>query len=626
MISNTLFSRKTHFMKIFYFGLLSIGFLINLQIYAQDFNDKPVARVGNSTISSSEFLQRYELTPVFRKENKSMKESIKLEFLYSLMAEKLWALEAKDLRYDTTNVIKFITDRFTKMFVRDALYQREIKDKVQILDAELIKSYNRYNTTLEVNYLVDDKKDVIDKLYSLLKAGVPFDSVLSLRPEKSEQANPQKIVFGQMDESIEDSLYSLKLGAYTAPIYSPEGWYIFRLKNKSIQALSSSEEDLAANVKKTLEGRQELKIYREFYDSFFKDKKVTANAFLLRSLSSKIAKIFAERKKAFNLNDTDKVNLDVQDVIKIEREFGVDSLQMPVFEFENGSESLKYFIEAISFDGFSSKKVDIKSVASVLDMKVRAEMEHELLASEGLKEGLDKLPQVQKDIEMWRSNYMAQALQSKFLDSANVSDNEVYDYYKKFYYDEYYPEQVNIIEVLTDSPEVVEKVLAALKNGEDIRNLARLYTQRSWTKNKDGEFGYFPVVMYGDIGKIAATMKVGDIYGPLKVPEGYSIFKLIGKKEPQTKLAQPFDKVKDDLRKELEYRKEHKAITDYTVKLAKKFGISIDGNTLKEVQVTNLNAFGFRYLGFGGQTTAVPIMMPNVDWVDQYIESSNIAP
>lgn len=613
-------------MKIFYFGLLLIGFLINFQIYAQDFNDKPVARVGNSTISSSEFLQRYELTPVFRKEIKRMAESIKLEFLYSLMAEKLWALEAKDLQYDTTNVIKFITDRFTKMFVRDALYQREIKDKVQISDVELIKGYNRYNTTLEVNYLVDDKKEVIDKLYSLLKAGIPFDSVLSVRPEKSEQVNPQKIIFGQMDESIEDSLYSLKLGDYTAPIYSPEGWYIFRLKNKSVQALSSSEEDLASNVKKTLEGRRELKIYREFYDKFFKDKKVTANASLLRSLSSKISKIFLEKKKTLNIQDSEKVYLDVNDVVRIKEEYGADSLQMPLLEFKNGVESLKYFIEVLSFHGFSSKKVDLMSVASVLDTKVRTEMEQELLANEGIKVGLDKLPQVQKDVEMWKSNYMAQALQNEFLDSANISDKDVYDYYKEFYYDEYYPEQVNIIEILTDSPEVVEKVLAALKNGEDIRKLARIYTQRDWTKNKDGEFGFFPVVMYGDIGKIAASMEIGDVYGPLKVPEGYSIFKLIGKKEPQTKLAQPFEKVKDNLRKELEYQKKHKSITDYTVKLAKKFGISVDGNALKEVQVTNLNAFGFRYLGFGGQTTAVPIMMPNVDWVDQYIENSNIAP
>lgn len=608
-------------MKIFYFGLISISSLFNLQIKAQDLNDKPIAKVGNTIISSSEFLERYELTPVFRKENKSMTESNKLEFLYSLIAEKLWALEAYDLHIDTTNVIKFITDRLTKMFVRDALYQREIKDKVYISDKELIKGYNRYNTELEVNYIVDDKKEAIDKLFSLLKEGVPFDSVLYLRPEKSEQLNPQKIVFGQMDEAIEDSLYSLKLGAYTYPIYTPEGWYIFRLKNKNVNVLSSSEEDLANNVKKTLEARRELKIYRDYYDNFFKDKQVTANAFLLRSLTLKLSNIFSEKKKVFNLNDSDKVNLDVKDVIRIEREFGPDSLQIPLFVFNNGSESLKYFIDALSFDGFSSKKVDLKSIASVLDTKVRTEMEHELLANEGLKKGFDKLPEVQKDIEMWKTNYMAQALQSKFLDSLKISDSEVYDYYKKFYYDEYYPAQVNIVEVLTDNLETVKKVFEDLKNGEDIRKLARMYTQRKWTKDKDGEFGYFPVFMYGDIGKIAATMNIGEIYGPLKVPEGYSIFKLIGKKEPETKLAQPFEKVKDELRKELEYQKGHKAIMDFTAQLAKKFGISVDGNVLKGVSVTNINAFGFRYLGFGGRTTAVPIMMPNVDWVDKYLET-----
>ncbi len=512
------------------------------------------------------------------------------------------------------------------MFVRDELYRREIKDKATVSDLDLVRDYHRYNTKLQVNFLAADTREEIDKLYGLLKAGIPFDSVLAVRPEASEQVEPEDIVFGQMDETIEDSLYKLKIGQYTSPIYTPDGWYIFKLKNKIVQAISGSQDEVTKAVRNTIKARRELKLYRHYYQKFFKGKKVSANAELLRSLSRKLSNILSYKKEHLKIKDGDPVYIDVNDVLKMENEFGTDSLKMPLIDFEEDPITLKEFIEDLSFDGFMSKKVDLMSVASALNAKTKTEIEHEFLARQGLKEGLDKLPQVQKDIEMWKENYLAQALQSKFLDSAKVSDKEVYNYYKRFNKDEDYPEEVNIVEVLTDSSQIVEKVLNALKNGEDIKKLALKYTQRSWTKKNSGEFGYFPVTKYGDIGKIAATMKVGDFYGPLKVPEGYSIFKLIGKRKAKTELAQPFDKVKDDLRDELAYKKEKKAITDYTSQLARKFGIDINGQVLRSIKVTNLNAFGFRFLGFGGKITAAPMMMPNVDWVDEYIKSQNITP
>ena len=606
--------------------VILIIILFSLSIFAQDFNDKPVATVGNTTISSSEFLQRYEFTPLFRKNIKRMTEALKVEFLYSLIAEKLWALQAKDMGYDTSNVMKFVTNRFKKMFVRDELYHREIKNKVKVSEIDLLRAYHRYNTKLEVNFLATDSKEEIDKLNGLLKAGIPFDSVLAVRPEAAEQVNPEEIVFGQMDEAIEDSLYKLKMGQFSSPIFTPDGWYIFELKNKIVQAISGTQDEVTKAVKETMEARRELKLYREYYHKFFEGKKVSANAALLRSLSRKLSDILSFKKKHLKIKDEDPVYIDVNDVLKIEQEFGPDSLKMPLIEFEENPVSLKEYIEDLSFDGFTSKKVDLMSVASVLNAKIKTEIEHEFLARQGLKEGLDKLPQVQKDLEMWQENYLAQALQSKFIDSAKVSDKEVYNYYKRFNKDEQYPEEVNIVEVLTDSSQVIDKVLQALKNGEDIKELAKKYTQRAWTKKNDGEFGYFPVTKYGDIGKIAATMKVGDIYGPLKVPEGYSIFKLVGKREAKTELAQPFDKVKNDLRSELAYTKERKAISDYTAKLAHKFGIDINGPALRSINVTNLNAFGFRFLGFGGKITAAPMMMPNVDWVNDYIKSQSITP
>ncbi len=594
--------------------------------FLNDLQGKIVAKAGNIEIDGKEFLLRYEFTPLFRKQIKRMTESLKLEFLYSLIAEKLWAQQAQEMGYDTLSIMKYVSDKFEKMFVRDELYKREVKDKIKISDKELIQGYARYNLQLEVNYLFADSRDNIDKLYELLKQGIPFDSLLSVRPEAKEQIQPEEIIYGQMDESIEDTLYALKVGNYSKPLSTPDGWYIFRLTNKLPRKMNTGNEDVTQAVKKIMSYRKEVKIYRNYFEKFFNHKKVETNAVLFRSLARKISDELTRKRIDDKVKESDPVFLQARDELKIEHEFGADSLSMPYIQFDKNPKSLKDFLNDLVFDGFSTKETSLTAIMKLLSAKNRTNIEHELLARKGIEEGLDKLPSVRHDILMWKQNYLAQLLRNKFLDSAKVSDKEVFDFYKRYNKDELYPEEVNIVEVLNDNPKIIEKIMKEIKAGESIKKLAFAYTQRTWAKKDSGKFGYFPVGMHGEIGKIAATLKVGDIYGPLKVPGGYSIFELIGKRKSKKEQAQPFNKVKDDLRSELQYKKAKKSITNYTLHLALKYGIDINTKVLRSIPVTHLNTFGFRYLGFGGKITAAPLMMPNVDWVEPYLKKSYLNP
>ena len=227
---------------------------------------------------------------------------------------------------------------------------------------------------------------------------------------------------------------------------------------------------------------------------------------------------------------------------------------------------------------------------------------------------------------MWRENYLEQMLKNKFIDSAKISDKEAYNYYLKYNKNEVYPEEVNIIEVLTNSPDTVSQIMNELNKGVDIRELASKYSIRDWAKKNNGEFGYFPITSFGTIGKIASRMKIGEIYGPLKVQEGYSIFKLIGKRPSRVDTAQPFVKVKDEMKRYLAIKKEQNAINKFTVRLARKYGVDINLPVLEKIKVTNINMFGYRFLGFGGRITAAPLMAPDVDWVEPYLKNLNIAP
>ncbi len=613
--------------KIGFLVVLGLLFIGTFKVFSQEIDNKPVAKIGYLTISQDEFQERYEMTPVFRKHIKRMRESLKLEFLYSLIAEKLWALEAENRHLDTTSVVSFAAKEFEKMFVRDALYKKEIRDKVTVSDSEIIQGYTRNNTKLEVNYLVSDSESVIRDLYNLLQQGIPFDTILALRPEKDEQVNPIDVVYGQMQLNIEDSLYNLKIGEYTAPFFTPDGWYIFRLKDKTEKVLNTVyDRDNSRNAtKKIIEARKERQLFEKYYSDFFKGRNVDVNANLFRSLASKLSDILTKRKKDYDVVEKDPVYLEPKDLINLEAQFGKDTLDIEYIKFKKDPMSFDEFLKTLAFNGFSSVKTDYRSIVHVLNIKTSTTLEQELLSRKGYEEGLNSLPSVISDLEMWKENYLYQYLQNQFIDSTTVSDSAAYTEYLKNNKTADYPEEVNIVEVLTNSLDTVETVLNQIKTGVDMHKLAMKYTQRTWTKAKNGEFGFFPIIAYGDIGRIAAAMKIGEIYGPLKVPEGYSIFQLLDKRAPYKTEPQPFTKLKDTIERSMEYKKARGSIINYTVHLAKKYGVKIFPKTLSSVEVTDINSMGFRFLGFGGRITAVPLLAPNVDWVEKYINQNKLA-
>lgn len=600
--------------------------LLALQIigYAQSIDEVTIARVGSKTITEEEFLKRYEFNPVAKKNKRQDVESAKTDFLYTLIAEKLWALEAASIGLDTTEVMRFSKKEFEKMFVRHKLYENEILNNITVMEDELIEGNVRNGTKLQVNYLFSEDEEEIWQLYNLLNQGIPFDSILAESPEREEQYEPVEVVYGQMEEFVEDSLYNLETGKYTSPILTPDGWYIFKLTNKREQILLT--EDSKKIVEKIIRARKEKQLYWKFYREFFKDKKVDVDPVLFESLANKISIVFATKKNKYQTDSDNLINLLADDVLQIEEQFGADSLKMIFVEFDENPVTLGEFFRSIAFEGFKSEKANIVSVRKLLNSAARKFIEQELLAREGYKRNLNIDPEVQAEVKMWYDNYLFQMLQNKFLDSTSVSDEEVYNYYSKRHKEESYPLMLNIIEILTDSLDNAEKIVYELEHGKDFKTLAKIYNKRRSTLKSYGEYGLQPVGNYGEIGNIAKDMKVGDIYGPVQLQEGYSIFKLIDKQEEHSVPPVPFEKVKDDYARELSYKKVKVKMDKLTVNLALKYRVEIDFNKFHSIRVTTTNSFGMRFLGFGGKITAVPMLAPNNDWVPQYLKLKEINP
>ncbi len=595
-------------------------------LLAQNSAEKVLAKVGVEEITISEFKQRFELVPQVNQNKKSI-EARKAELLYTIIAEKLWAQEAEELGLDTSEVMQLTFKNIEKRYVRDALYKEEIESKIKIDDANVREGLFRSRRKLNFQFLKTDDENEADSLYDYLVQGKSFDALLLDRDEALFKDSLFTLSFGELSKEIEDQLYQLKLNEFSKPIEAANGWYIFKLISVDEKPLLD-EKQLSKeylNLKKSLEQNVTSELNKEFRKDFFSDKKITTDGYLFWSFSESVIRQLNKVQKEKNIPPNNNVELTGPDFKEIENRLGTDTLAMVFAEIKKVPITLDEFLKAFMYEGFYSNTTNPDTVRAKLNSRVKRFIEHELLSNEGFERNYQQLAEVKLHTDIWRTNYLGKLFERELIDTIDVSTEDARrEFEKEINYSE--PMQVNIFEILTDSLEIVEKVLSEIDNGKRFQDLAREYTIREETKNNNGEFGYFPITEHDEIGRIAVELEVGEIYGPIKLDEGYSIFKLIGKREPEEKQNKNFDEVKGSYVKQLKAKRLRQARINKTAELANKYGITIDHKVLQSIKVKNLSMLVFKNFGFGGSGLAMPIVPPFFEWVEKWQNSNQDLP
>ncbi|HKB85939.1 MAG TPA: peptidyl-prolyl cis-trans isomerase, partial [Ignavibacteriaceae bacterium] len=355
--------------------------------------------------------------------------------------------------------------------------------------------------------------------------------------------------------------------------------------------------------------------YKKYMANFFKDKKIRARGDLLKLFVEKVDDILEQKVKS-RKSDTEKVFISNIDILQIEDEISSKDLSSIYVELNGRDVTLKDFISYFRFEPIGLSKIDYQSVLDFLNSKTRHFIQQELLADEGLREGVDKLPSVQYSYKMWRDNYYFYLLQNMFNDSTVVSDREVLDYYMAEGKKDSLGDEVRISEISVDSLETIETILDEIDKGTDFESLARRYSG----EKENTEFE--PAVSFGEIGRISESMQPGGIYGPVKTGEKYSVFKLIDRR--RKKEQRSFESEKANIKETLARKKFQEKLAEFTTSLAMKYGFSINQEALSNIQVTSINSMVYQVLGFGGKIPAVPLSLPSIQWYNKWKEKHDI--
>lgn len=586
-----------------------------------------IAKIGTNEITEEEFRIRYELSPRILSNDLDSVDSLKLKFLYSLIAEKLLAFNAIDKGLANSKEFKFYYTPIEKIFVRDEVFKVEIKDKVKISNQDISEGINKYLKILRVKTLASYDSSRISNLYNEVLITGSIDSLSITKSDSSIQISELEIKFGDLDnEIIEDQLYNLKINEVTRPIKNKGSWFIFELTGSKPNVLEISPEKFQDEVEKIISNRRIRNLYDEFYRKLFKGFTFKANENIFMEISNVFYEVIISHLKSLPQRDNfQKYYLTEQDLLNVKEKLGSEFLERELFNTPDNSVTVYAFLSDLTIVDVIFNEITRASVNKVLSNELKRFVQQEYIYQYGVKTGVQFSNEVKFQLELWKDNLLSQMTRNSYNSQINVTDGEIEQYYNDTFSDTSEVAQINLQMLTTSDLSQVKSLLNLIEDGNSFEQIASDFiSTKNVTLENISEFG--KLKEFGEAMDIIAELDSGEIYGPVKTPDGYSLVKVVEKSTIPDSIKKEIENRKEDIYQRLFYQKLNELLEDRTIELANKYGVSINQNFINTELYSDINIFAHRYMGFGGRIAAVPYTTPFFKWYYRWKQNSTINP
>lgn len=603
------------FLLLFCSSLLTAQFTNRMRTLPQD----TVARVGSSVITAADFLERFELMPWIGKDRANLIENSKKEFLQSLVAEKLMALEATAQNMGNDSIAMALQRNFERMFVRDELYVRTVKPKIVITDEERKEGMMRYPYEVKVEVLAVIAQRDADMLRRKVTLSRQKTATMKLFSDSLYvPVDTLTVTYGSTQKHIEDVIFSIGKDSLSRTVQMESGQLaMFRLlswETKKERA-DVTLQDRLHKVDKVIEARKEEIQARKAFGAMTSKHRAESDPKIFFRIADSVLAILRADSAAYASQNLYRFSGSAME--KLQRAFSPE-WNRPFVTLDSGMMTIGDVLQGLANNNILIPRLSPEMVRLILNNNIKTVLQNEILAREAMRQNLHRTPKVRHDVGIWMDSHKNFVMTRAVIDTIAVTDKDVEQEYAKQPQEYGARIMVRMKEILTDSLPLANEMVRRIVNGEEFETLARKYSTRKEWAALGGVSPWFDAQRNGELGLFAANAHVGELTGPRKTALGYTVFILTDKRIEDDSVKAAWDSVKQVIEAKVRNERQKETLNRYLADLAKKYDVSIDENALTNVPTTTTSMVTWRNLGFGGRVLAVPQTFRQTEWYNEF--------
>ena len=521
--------------------------------------DPLIADVGGTGIRLSDLASFGESLPdVYKGEEPG--EAADSLLLESLIDKTVLLLEAREMGIDREPWFEPKIARLKKQRMILLYVQREVNRKVVVTDEEILEQYRQTHRDRALRFagiLVKTREEALEVLAEL-DGGAEFGDLArarSLYEETRDQGGDigKYLTLEATSESLREQIFRLKVGQLTEPLpFTYKGstnYTVIKLLDEVPIPVSVSEEVLRGEVFTRKREERAVTLIDSLIDAYAPEIRSGVVSDLQRLTPSTAADTAAS------------AGLDPSTVIAVYR-----GGQITVGDLQSIAPQGRGFTDSTAFVKYLRGRVIVER----------------LHLEEAYASGLHQDPSVVSAVEAERQDLLTSALRDReVIEQVSVSPAEARAYYND--HPELFQtfEEIEVVEVLVAFPELAQQLKEQLEQGAEVEQVAAAHTIREGLAHHGGRMKLGMVTRYPEVYEAAKKLEVGAIGGPERVPEGYSVFKVLDRRRPELKPYHDFSKRRATAFVKL--RKRSLAYKDLVHRLRAKYGVTVFSDELQKL-------------------------------------------
>ncbi len=530
-------------------------------------SDMVVAKVGDKKITIRDLNKALEKIPKAYKPKGETDEEIKRGYLQTLVDKELLLMEARSRGYDKDLAGKVATKK--RQLVEAELHRREIRSKIDsvITKKEILDFFrnSNYRKRVRISMIGVSTKQEADRVMERISEGEKFEDIarnVSIYKRSRELGGD----VGWQTWSIgiqpyQKEAFNSKVGSIIGPAQSNYGFQIIKVTDIA----DTDFEKLDPETKQEIEGQcyrqKRMKRETEYISNLRKKYHLKVKDDVVQLIISKIvehrkfnANAFSEDEKNLTLIRYGKNRKTVEDYLDFILKMSRIRNFTPPRDSTYAARSIDYFIN--------------------FGVLVPAEIER-------LK--LDEKEPVKSKIKQFEDEQITERIRTiEARDKVKITDDMVRDYFERNRDTFRVLASFRIQEILVQTKQEADSLKKLIENGADMGELSKKHSLRpDIPRNNRGIAIFNPGNLeYGDLTEEVKKAELLKLTGPVKANKGYSIFRVIEKKD---EVYQEFDDVKQKATNYVKSELTEKYFEELLEKLREKYAdiVTVYDNALK---------------------------------------------